>query len=263
MYIARYMRKVIGSDDYGFGHTSSAGCYLAARLAPYVGSKEKYDTERLRLPRRLAFFKDVNASTALVIGVIMLLAMLFADKALVADQAKKFNATINPWVWGILVALRFAAGIAILLFGVRMFLAEIVPAFVGVSDRIIPGSKPALDVPTVFPSAPTAVMVGFLSSTVTFLILMAIFGAAGWFTLVPPMIMLFFPGGGAGVFGNTYGGWRGAALGGVINGLFLAIGQATAWGLLSHTAPELATLGDPDWYIIIWVLRAVLSPFKS
>src|SRR5437667_5526900 len=66
-----------------------------------------------------------------------------------------------------------------------------------------------------------------------------------------------------GVFGNTYGGWRGAALGGVINGLFLAIGQATAWGLLSHTAPELATLGDPDWYIIIWVLRAVLSPFKS
>src|SRR5947208_2114913 len=179
MYIARYMRKVIGSDDYGFGHTSSAGCYLAARLAPYVGSKEKYDTERLRLPRRLAFFKDVNASTALVIGVIMLLAMLFADKALVADQAKKFNATIDPWVWGILVALRFAAGIAILLFGVRMFLAEIVPAFVGVSDRIIPGSKPALDVPTVFPSAPTAVMVGFLSSTVTFLILMAIFGAAG------------------------------------------------------------------------------------
>src|SRR5437667_193117 len=155
MYIARYMRKVIGSDDYGFGHTSSAGCYLAARLAPYVGSKEKYDTERLRLPRRLAFFKDVNASTALVIGVIMLLAMLFADKALVADQAKKFNATIDPW------------------------------------------------------------------------------------------------------------GWRGAALGGVINGLFLAIGQATAWGLLSHTAPELATLGDPDWYIIIWVLRAVLSPFKS
>src|SRR5207247_1519104 len=156
---------------------------------------EKYDTERLRLPRRLAFFKDVNDSTALVIGVIMLLAMLFADKALVADQAKKFNATIDPWVWGILVALRFAAGIAILLFGVRMFLAEIVPAFVGVSDRIIPGSKPALD--------------------------------------------------------------------GVINGLFLAIGQATAWGLLSHTAPELATLGDPDWYIIIWVLRAVLSPFKS
>lgn len=261
MYIAKYMRKVINSDDYGFGHTSSAGCYLAARFGGLVGSKTHHDTERLHLPKRLGFFKDVNASTALVIGVIMLLAMAFADKSLVAAQAKKFSPTIDPWVWGIVVALRFAAGIAILLFGVRMFLAEIVPAFKGISDRIIPGSKPALDVPTVFPAAPTAVMVGFISSTVTFLILMAIFGGAGWFTLVPPMIMLFFPGGGAGVFGNAFGGWRGAVLGGVINGLFLAIGQATAWGLLSHTAPELATLGDPDWYIIIWVLRAILSPF--
>jgi ascorbate PTS system EIIC component len=259
MYIAKYMRKVIGSDDYGFGHTSSAGCYLAARLGALVGSKAKHDTERLHVPRRLGFFKDVNASTALLIGVIMLLAMAFADKSLVAEQARKFNQNIDPWVWGGVVALRFAAGIAILLFGVRMFLTEIVPAFKGVGDKIIPGSKPALDVPTVFHVAPTAVMIGFVSSTVTFLILMGIFGGAGWFTLVPPMIMLFFPGGGAGVFGNAFGGWRGAVLGGVINGLFLAIGQATTWGMLSNTAPELATLGDPDWYILIWILRPVLS----
>lgn len=263
LYIARYMREVIGSDDWGYGHTSSAGCFLGATFGRYVGSKEKHDTEKLQLPPRLAFFKDVNVSTAVVIGVIMILAAAFADKALLAEQAKKFSATIDPWVWTILVGLRFAAGIAILLFGVRMFLAEIVPAFKGVSDRLIPGSRPALDVPTVFPFAPTAVMVGFLASTVTFLILMVIFGAVGWFTLVPPMIMLFFPGGGAGVFGNAYGGWRGAVLGGVINGLFLAVGQATVWGMLSNTAPELATLGDPDWYILVWLIRLVTLPFAG
>ncbi|MDQ7820355.1 MAG: PTS ascorbate transporter subunit IIC [Armatimonadota bacterium] len=263
MYIARYMRQVIGSDDWGFGHTSSAGCFLAAWLGRYVGSRETHDTERVQLPGRLSVFKDINAANGIVIGAIMLLGIAFADKALVLEQARKFSQTIDPWVWGIVVGLRFAAGIAILLFGVRMFLAEIVPAFKGISDRIIPGSKPALDVPTVFPMAPTAVLIGFLSGTVVFLILMGVFGALGWFTLVPPMIMLFFPGGGAGVFGNAFGGWRGAVLGGVINGLFLAIGQATAWGLLSHTAPELATLGDPDWYILIWVLRLVLAPFAG
>jgi PTS system ascorbate-specific IIC component len=261
LYIARAMRKVIGSDDWGYGHTSSAACYLAAVLGPAVGSKERHDSEKLSLPPRLAFFKDINVSTAVIIGVIMLLAAAFADKALLAGEAKKFNATIDPWVWAVIVGLRFAAGIAILLFGVRMFLAEIVPAFKGISDTLIPGSRPALDVPTVFPFAPTAVMIGFLASTGTFLILMAIFGAAGWFTLVPPMIMLFFPGGGAGVFGNAFGGWRGAVLGGVINGLFLAIGQATAWGLLANTAPELATLGDPDWYILVWLIRLVTAPF--
>lgn len=263
LYIAPIMRRVIGSDDWGYGHTSSTACYIAAKAAPAVGTKERDDTENLRLPRQLSFFKDVNVSTALVIGVIMLVAMAFADQTVLAEQAAGYNADINPWVWGVVSALRFAAGIAILLFGVRMFLAEIVPAFKGISEKLIPGSRPALDVPTVFPFAPTAVMVGFLASTVVFLVLMGVFAAIGWFVLVPPMIMLFFPGGGAGVFGNALGGWKGAAIGGAVNGLFLAFGQAITWGMLSDTAPELATLADPDWYIIAWLILAIGAPLSG
>jgi PTS system ascorbate-specific IIC component len=265
MYIAPFMRRVIGSDDWGYGHTSSAACYLAAQGGRFLGSKKEHDTEKLRIPSKLSFFKDINVSTALVIGAIMLVAMAFADRTLVGEQAAGYaaNPEINPWVWGLIQALRFAGGIAILLFGVRMFLAEIVPAFKGISDRVIPGSRPALDVPTIFPFAPTAVMIGFLSSTVVFLVLMGVFAAAGWFVLVPPMIMLFFPGGGAGVFGNAFGGWRGAVLGGAVNGIFLAVGQALTWGMLSDTAPELATLADPDWYIITWLILFVSNPFAG
>lgn len=262
LYIAPMMRKVIGSDDWGYGHTSSAACYLGGKLASAVGSKDD-DTERLELPRQLSFFKDVNVSTALVIGVITLVAMAFADPAVLSEQAATYSSDINPWVWGVVSALRFAAGIAILLFGVRMFLAEIVPAFKGISDRLIPGSRPALDVPTVFTFAPTAVMIGFLASTVVFLVLMGIFAAVGWFVLVPPMIMLFFPGGGAGVFGNAMGGWKGAVIGGSINGLFLAFGQAIMWGQLSDTAPELATLADPDWYILAWLIMGISALFAA
>lgn len=265
LYIAPLMRRVIGSDDWGYGHTSSSACYIAGQGGRLLGSREEHDTERLRIPSRLSFFKDINVSTALVIGAIMLVAMLFADRTLVGEQAAGYaaNPEINPWVWGLVQALRFAGGIAILLFGVRMFLAEIVPAFKGISDRVIPGSRPALDVPTVFPFAPTAVMIGFLSSTVVFLLFMGVFAAAGWFVLVPPMIMLFFPGGGAGVFGNAFGGWRGAVLGGAVNGIFLAVGQAVTWGMLSNTAPELATLADPDWYIIAWLILFVSNPLAG
>ena len=265
LYIAPLMRRVIGSDDWGYGHTSSAACYIAGQGGRLLGSREEHDTEKLKIPARLSFFKDINVSTAVVIGAIMLVAMIFADRTLVGQQAAGYTANpeINPWVWGIVQALRFAGGIAILLFGVRMFLAEIVPAFKGISDRVIPGSRPALDVPTIFPFAPTAVMIGFLSSTVVFLVLMGVFAAAGWFVLVPPMIMLFFPGGGAGVFGNAFGGWRGAVLGGAVNGIFLAVGQALTWGMLSETAPELATLADPDWYIITWLILFVSNPLAG
>ncbi|HEY8480547.1 MAG TPA: PTS ascorbate transporter subunit IIC [Spirillospora sp.] len=254
LWMRPLMRRVMPDDRFGFAHTSSLACLITGYAARPLGSRDKHDTEKLTLPRQLSFFKDINVSTALIISVIMLVAVAFADGDVVAKAAAEMDDKLSPWVWALLVGLRFAGGIAILLFGVRMFLAEIVPAFKGFSDRVIPGTRPALDAPTVFPVAPTAVMVGFVASTVVFLVCLGLF--ASWFTLAPPMIMLFFVGGAAGLFGNVVAGWRGAVLGGVITGLILALGQAVTWGLYERTAPELATLADPDWYAIAWLLEA-------
>lgn len=265
LWIAPLMRRVMGHDQFGLAHTTStlalATGYGARALR--LGDPVKHDTEKLRMPRGVAFLKDMNVATALVVGVIMLVALAFADPETVAAVAGK---DLAPFAWGVMQALRFAGGIAILLFGVRMFLAEIVPSFKGISDRLLPGSRPALDIPVIFPKATTAVMVGFLASTATFLVLLGVFAAAGWFVLVPPMIMLFFGGGAGGVFGNAVAGWRGAVFGGVLNGVVLAVGQWVFWGVFSGTAPELATLADPDWYVVSAVLVAaggVLEPLGA
>ncbi|MFI0357362.1 PTS ascorbate transporter subunit IIC [Actinomadura sp. 9N407] len=257
LWMRPLMRRVMPDDRFGFAHTSSIAALVTGYVARPFGDREKHDTEKVKLPRQLSFFKDVNVSTALVISVIMLVAVAFADDQVVGTLAAEMDPKLSPWVWALLIGLRFAGGIAILLFGVRMFLAEIVPAFKGFSDKVIPGTRPALDAPTVFPVAPTAVMMGFVSSTIVFLACLGIFAAAGWFTLAPPMIMLFFVGGAAALFGNVVAGWRGAIIGGVISGLMLAIGQALTWSLFDKTAPELATLADPDWYAIAWLLKAV------
>lgn len=266
LWTAPLMRRVMGDDEVGLAHTDStiaiAAGYGAKALR--LGDPRKHDSEQLKLPRALSFFKDINVSTAFVIGVIMLIAILFADGAVVREQMG--DATVLPWVWALLQALRFAAGIAILLFGVRMFLSEIVPAFKGLSERVLPGAKPALDLPVTFTRAPTAVMIGFLASTVTFLVLMVVFAGAGWFVLVPPMIMLFFGGGAGGVFGNAVAGWRGAVFGGVLNGVVLAVGQWIGWGVWGDTAPQLATLADSDWFVVGWALVGIgtlLAPLGS
>lgn len=271
LYIHRMMKKVTGSDDFGFAHTSSSVAFLGGWLGRYIGNPETQSSEKVNLPKRLAFFKDVNVSSALVVGVVLMGSMAAAafggHFSVVTTQAKAVSTSLgtplNEWVWGLLTALQFAAGIAILLFGVRMFLAEIVPAFKGISEKLIPGARPALDCPMVFSYAPQAVMIGFVSGTAVFLVFMGAFAAIGYFVLVPPMIMLFFPGGAAGVFGNAFGGWRGAALGGVINGIFLAVGQAVTWQMWSHTAPQMATLADPDWYIVGGLVRLAAIPIKA
>lgn len=267
LWTAPLMRRVMADGgEVGLAHTTSTLAIATGYGAKWLrlGDPERHDSEALKLPKALSFFKDVNVSTAFIIGVIMLIAITFADGGVVEEQMA--GATVMPWVWGLLQALRFAAGIAILLFGVRMFLAEIVPAFRGLSEKALPGTHPALDIPVTFTKAPTAVMLGFLASVVVFLILMGVFAAGGWFVLVPPMIMLFFGGGAGGVFGNAVAGWRGAVFGGLLNGVILAFGQWISWGLYSDTAPELATLADPDWFAVGWLLMGastVLAPLGA
>ena len=266
LWIAPLMRKTMGHDQFGLAHTTSTLALAAGygAKALHLGDPEKHDAEKIKLPRKISFLKDINITTALVISVIMLIAIGFADSDVVTAQMG--TSTLLPVAWGLMQALRFAAGIAILLYGVRMFLAEIIPAFKGISDKVLPGTRPALDIPVTFPKAPSAVMIGFITSTIVFLIFMGLFAAAGWFVLVPPMIMLFFGGGAGGVFGNAVAGWRGAIFGGLVNGVVLAFGQWIGWGLYGNTAPELATLADPDWYVIGWLLLAVnnaLAPIGS
>lgn len=104
-------------------------------------------------------------------------------------------------------------------------MVEIVPALRGISQKLLPGSRPALDIPTVFLKFPTVVVIGFLTSMVALLACTGVFAATGWFAPVLPVIMLFFGGGATGVFGNVTTGWHDAVLGGVPNELILAFGQ--------------------------------------
>lgn len=251
-FTQKYMRIITGGDELALGHTSASTAWLAAFLGKYVGKPED-STENLQLPKWLGFFRDVTVATAVIIALVVVIAALAAGPGAVDSGG------LHYVIFALLQGFAFAVGIAVLLMGVRMVLGEIIPAFRGIAMKIVPGAKPALDCPIVFDYAPTAVLVGFLSAFVVFMICMLIFGAIGWAVIVPPMIMLFFPGGTCGVFGNATGGVKGAILGGVILGLFLAFGQAITAPMLSNTAPELAQLADPDWYLMVWIFRPLLG----
>lgn len=210
------VRKVIKSDDFAMGHLTTLGTVFSGYIGGLLGNKDN-DAEKLVLPKYLNFFKDTAMSISIVMIFFYLVLVIAAGPGMVSSYAGEQNYIM----FGLMKGLGFAAGILVLLQGIRLFLGELVPAFKGISDKLVPGAKPALDVPVFFGISPNSLMIGFITSIIGMLIGMA---ASGFLLDTIPLISIvgaFFTGGTAGIFGNAHGGRRGAAIAGGIYGFLL------------------------------------------
>jgi PTS system ascorbate-specific IIC component len=149
-------------------------------------------------------------------------------------------------------ALQFGVGVAIILYGVRTILGELVPAFQGIAEKVVPGATPALDIPIVFPYGANAVLIGFIASFAGGLVTLVALGlwlgpVFGLALILPGMVPHFFDGGGAGVFGNATGGRRGAIIGGFVNGIIITMLPAILLLVLGGLGFANSTFGDADF----------------
>jgi ascorbate PTS system EIIC component len=247
------MRKITGNDNIALGHTSASVALLAALVGKVLGNKEN-DSEKIKLPKGLEFLRDSNVITALTMGLLFLIGsiILVTKGTPGAEELMAKAGEQNFIIYSIIQSFTFAGGIAIVLLGVRMFIGEIVPAFNGIATKLVPGAKPALDCPIVFPFAPNAVILGFLGAFAGALIWLAVLGNTVSYVFVPTMIVLFFHGATAGVFGNATGGVRGAILGGFITSTVVAWGQyIMVKMLISSTVPDTAMwAADSDMFVL-------------
>ncbi|MEW4413480.1 PTS ascorbate transporter subunit IIC [Clostridium sp. AN503] len=232
------VRKLTGNDNIAIAHLTTLGTVSAAYIGGLLGDKSK-SAEDIKLPESLEFFKDTSMSVSIVMGLFYLIVVIMAGPAAVAPYAGETNYII----YGVLKALGFTAGILVLLQGVRMFLGELVPAFKGISDKLVPGAIPALDVPAIFAFAPNSLMIGFVTAVVGMIIGMVVSSAV--FKVVPlvSIIGAFFTGGVAGIFGNANGGRRGAAIAGLIYGFLLIFGSALLFTIFDYAAYGAAGVG--------------------
>jgi PTS system ascorbate-specific IIC component len=180
---------------------------------------------------------------AISISLIMLVvAFVAAIVAVVQVGIPAFQQDIsggqNWLVFTLLQALGFTAGVLVLLQGVRMLIAEIVPAFKGIGEKLIPGAKPALDCPVIYPFAPNSLIIGLISGTIAQVVAMFLLALMRWPVPLPSMIAAFFASGAGAIFGNATGGRRGAWVGGF---LWCFLG----WFLISF-AYKFQVFGDLD-----------------
>ncbi|CAM4094388.1 PTS beta-glucoside transporter subunit IIBC [Streptococcus penaeicida] len=244
----KYTLKVTDGDEIAMGHFGSLGYYLSAWVGGLVG-KGSQDTEDLEISEKWSFLRNTTISTGLIMVIFYLIATI---ASILHDPAfvEKLAAGQNPFIFAIKSGLTFAVGVAVVYAGVRMILADLIPAFQGIADKLIPNAIPAVDCAVFFPYAPTAVILGFASSFVGGLIGMLILGAAGGVLIIPGMVPHFFCGATAGIYGNSTGGRRGAIVGAFVNGLFLAFLPAMLLPVLGKLGFSNTTFGDFDFGVL-------------
>lgn len=241
-----YMKKITGSDDVGFGHFGTVGYVLSGAIGQAVG-KGSASTEEMDLPKNLSFLRDSSVSISLTMLVIYFILAIAAGREFVEQN---YSNGQNYLVYAGIQAITFAAGVFIILQGVRLILAEIVPAFTGISEKLVPNAKPALDCPIVFPYAPNAVLVGFLASFVGGIVGLALLGMLNWVLILPGVVPHFFCGATAGVFGNATGGRRGAILGAFAHGLLITFLPVFLLPVLGSLGFANTTFSDADFGVV-------------
>ena len=244
------MVKITGDESVAFGHFGTLGYVFSAWIGGLVGKGSK-STEEIAFPKRLSFMRDTSVAISLTMFIFFL---VVTGKAVMTEgyEASMISSGQHWIIFSLLQALTFAGGVYVVLAGVRLVLAEIVPAFKGISEKIVPDAKPALDCPVVFPYAENAVLIGFLVSFLGGLVglgILSLLNGAGMSLalILPGVIPHFFCGATAGVFGNATGGRRGAVLGAFGHGLLITFLPAFLMPVMGTLGFANTTFSDADF----------------
>lgn len=278
------MRKVTGGNGIALGHFSTCGYMIAAKTAYLVTKKERLNmktdqeagkiksAEDIRFPAKLSFMREPTVGIFIVMTCIFLvvsgIAAARTDLAAL-DISYKTGGFQNWIIYALLQGAQFSAAIFIILSGVRLVIAEIVPAFKGIAKKTVPHARPAVDCPVLFSYAPNAAMIGFLMSFLGGIITMLfLIGINTWFgkvivpVIVPGVVAHFFCGGSAGVFANTEGGVKGCVAGSFVHGILISVLALIVMPVLGTLNLSGTTFSDSDFCIagvLFGNLASVLS----
>lgn len=202
----KYVWDATGDDSFLIGHPTGILSLIAGFVAKRVGNKEK-STEDLNIPEGLGFFREISITGTIVMFIMNIVVGLIAPVTIPEGD--------NIVMFAINAGLNFATGLLIMLYGVRLLINQIIPAFQGIAENLVPNAKPAFDVPILFNYKPNAVIIGFIVAMITSTILIVIANSSNIFgiLLVPLVITSFFEVGGAAVIADGQGGLRGAIIG--------------------------------------------------
>lgn len=289
--LSKWTKQITKVDNITVAHTGSLSYLMGGLIGEMIFKIKKgkniKSTESINFPKWLQFFRNTFISMAITMLIIFFIIyipegilyqtrqkVLPNDQELASKIASIFSkdAKVNWVVQCIIDAFTFAAGVEIILLGVRMIVGEIVPSFKGISDKLIKNAKAGIDCPVVFPYASNAVLIGFVFSLIGAIIGLGISIGISYATktsvnpipiILPGIVAQFFLGATTGVYGNVKGGIWGCSIGSLLNGIIITIVPIIFYlgNWVPHQSGSInsGSLGWGDTDYILGVIPGLLS----
>lgn len=242
-----YTSKLTGGMPMALGHGASFFVLIASIIAPKLGNPQN-NMEDLEVPDRLSFMKEIVVTLSItMMGMYLVLALLNGQ-----TYMESISGGQNWILFSLFQGLLFSGSYMVLLYGIRSFLAEITPAFQGISTRLVPGAIPAFDGPVFFQYGNTSLIIGFVTST--------IFSALGMVVLMKmnlpvPIMMVnvenFFGGGLTAIYANKFGGRRAAIICAALYGFCTTIVRALYFPMITPELDWAQIACDADQAVIV------------
>lgn len=221
--------KRVTGGAFALGHFNQMSAFIASKIAPLCGDPEKENAENMDLPGWLKQLCDGGLSIALCLPLAYLfvwIVVTVVGNAEAIDLLKTTAGNVDTLVYMLLTSLQFAGATYILLYGLRMFLGALLPAFQGIAEKWIPDALPGIDTVAFYSLAPNAVIFGMISWMVG-----AVLTTIGCIVFKTDMIVIFMLAAAfsemsaIGVIANSKGGWKACIVCGLVVG-FLSTATA-------------------------------------
>ncbi|MGX7200887.1 PTS ascorbate transporter subunit IIC [Enterococcus plantarum] len=245
---------------FAIAHQQMFGVYIFARLAEKMKKdKNNRKLEDVQLPGFLSIFNENMVATSILMLFFFGIILVVLGPAYLIEAG--FMVEGQSFVFYILqTALYFAVYLAILQLGVRTFVSELTESFQGISNTLLPGAVPGIDVAATFGfGSPNAVTIGFL------------FGALGQFITIGLLILfkspviviagfipLFFDNAVIAVYANNRGGFKAACMFPFISGVIQVLGSALIAAFIGLSQYG-GYIGMFDWATVWPVMTLVMK----
>ncbi|MCF0110489.1 MAG: hypothetical protein HUJ58_01190, partial [Erysipelotrichaceae bacterium] len=140
MLVYKECMEVTGGA-FALGHFNQMNAWITSRVAPFCGNPETENAENMKLPNWLQRLADSGLSIAIGLPIAYILIWLIVVLVGNADAMTLLHNTAgntNTLIYMFLTAMQFAGATYILLYGLRMFLGALLPAFQGISEKFLP-----------------------------------------------------------------------------------------------------------------------------